>query len=92
VPPVAVADLLRRVFAAVSVASDTNASVAVGKTSRALQDGEIRTFKNFRSRFCIGVNQASAASGALIKQFDCDGAPTSAGMANRRAIPEIESR
>jgi len=55
--------------------ADIKASAEIGKTSRPLQDGEILTFKDFKSKLCIGVDHASTANGALVKQFNCDGAP-----------------
>jgi hypothetical protein len=37
--------------------------------------GQIITFRNEKSNRCIGVDHASKANGALVKQFNCDGSP-----------------
>jgi len=63
-------------YAAAYGESDTKASAEIGKTTRALQGGEVITFKNYKSKLCIGVDHASTTNGALVKQFKCDdGAP-----------------
>ena len=54
---------------------DVDNDESVEGTSQALQAGTVLTFKNHKSNRCIGVDGASTANGALIKQFSCDNAP-----------------
>ena len=42
------------------------------------------SFKNIKSGRCIGVNHASTANGALLKQFNCDNAPNQRWRVQRR--------
>ncbi len=52
-------------------------TVDSAKSSAALQGlpprGEVLTFKNSKSKRCMGVDRASKKNGALVKQFNCDG-------------------
>jgi len=43
-----------------------------GELSQALQAFELASFQNVKSQRCIGVDGASTANGALLKQFSCD--------------------
>jgi hypothetical protein len=53
--------------------SDTDDSVEVGDLSPAPLDAFLIKIKNAKSGRCIGVDGASTANGALIKQFTCAG-------------------
>lgn len=55
-------------------------------TTRSLQAGVILTFKNIKSGRCLGVNHASTANGALLKQFRCDNAANQRWRVERRGI------
>lgn len=44
----------------------------VGVESEALRAGDYFVFRNENSKRCIGVDRASTAAGAHVKQFDCD--------------------
>jgi len=48
-------------------------SAARGELSQALLALNLASFQNGKSNRCIGVDGASTANGALIKQFTCDG-------------------
>jgi hypothetical protein len=61
-------------------------SVEAGAMTRSLQPGVILTFKNVKSGRCLGVNHASTANGALLKQFTCDNAPNQRWRVERRGI------
>ena len=52
--------------------SDTGGAGEVAEQSQALAAGTVVTFKNFKSGLCMGVDHASTANGALVKQFGCD--------------------
>jgi hypothetical protein len=55
--------------------TDKSKSVEVDKLSQALKAFETSSFQNIKSDRCIGVDGASTANGALLKQFSCDRAP-----------------
>jgi hypothetical protein len=63
-----------------SAYADANAAKSSKITSKVRQPepvrpGMILTFKNAKSKKCIGVKDASKKNGALVQQFDCDNRP-----------------
>lgn len=56
----------------VGYAESNAAPVKADGKSRALEGRRVATFKNVKSGLCLGVDHASTANGARVKQFRCD--------------------
>lgn len=68
---------------------DIDEPAELGAAEQALATGEVISFRNQKSGRCIGVDGASTANGALVKQFACDGSSNQRWITTRSGVEHV---